>query len=183
MKLISKKVCACWSSMPIVNCKEWASRPVIYLFELRFNNIQNYRDSIFIIISYNTLMSVCWITANYSIFFTSKLCRMIWSNKSVDLFLFHFYIFLLLLYSHYKSSVGCQLILTFWLMNVLMTRFLRWFLYFLMSRRWLGSTLIFISTILLDITLRFISNTWACSKFIDSLWGWWPTLGLIMSII
>ena len=170
MKLISEKISTCRSSVTIINCKKRTPWPVINLLEFWFNYIKYYRYSVFIIISDNTLMSICWITTDDTILFASKFCWVIRSYKSIDLFLFHFYVFLLLLNSHNKSSIGCKLILAFRLLNIWVS-VIRWFFNFLMAWRWLRSTLVFVSTIRWTCVLWFISNSWTCSKFIYSWRG------------
>lgn len=107
MKLISEEISTCRSSMAIINSKKRTSGPVINLFEFGFNNIKNNRDSVLIIISNNTLMSICWVTANNSILFACKFSRVIRCNISIDLLLLHLHIFLLLLYRHNESSICC----------------------------------------------------------------------------
>ena len=170
MKLISKKISACRSTMTIIDCEERASGPIIYLFELWFYYIKDNWYSVLIIIPYNTLMSISWIATDNTILFASKFCWVIRSYKSIDLFLFHFYVFLLLLNSHNKSSIGCKLILAFRLLNIWVS-VIRWFFNFLMAWRWLRSTLVFVSSIRWTCVLWFISNSWTCSKFIYSWRG------------
>lgn len=192
MKLISKKISTCRSTMTIIDSKEWASGPIINLFEFWFYYIKDNWNSVLIIIPYNSLMSISWITADNTILFACKFRWMIRSNKSVDLFLLHFHVFLLLLNSHYKSSVGCKLILTFWLLNIWMT-VVWWFFNFLMTWRWLRSTLVFVSSIRWTCVLWLISYSWTCSKFIyswrgASLWlsVWiiqaWMMIGLCVTV-
>jgi hypothetical protein len=53
--------------MTIIDCEERASWPVVNLFKFRLNNIQNYADSVFIIVSYHALMCVSGIGDNYSV--------------------------------------------------------------------------------------------------------------------
>ena len=148
MELVSKIICASCSTMPVIYGKEGASWPFFNLFKFRFDDIQNNRNTIFIIISNDTLMGVGWITTDDSVLFASKLGWMIRSNISINLILFHFHVLLLLLHSHYKSSIGYQLIMTL--------RLLKWFLplflslsrtlslYFMMTwSRWLWMTRFF----------------------------------------
>ena len=167
MKLISEKISTCRSSVTIINCKKRTPWPIINLLEFWFNYIKYYRYSVFIIISDNTLMSICWITTDDTILFASKFSRMVRSYKSVDLLLLHLHIFLLLLYRHYKSSICCELVLAFRLLNARMP-VIRGLFNFLMSRWRLWSTLIFVSPIWWTWILWFVSNAGTCSKFIDS---------------
>ena len=167
MKLISEEISTCRPSMTIIYCEKRTSWPVLNLFEFRFNYIKNYRYSVLIIISDNTLMSICWVTADNTILLTCKFGRMVGGNKSIDLLLFHLHIFLLLLNCHYESSICCELVLTFWMRNVGVTVIRRLF-DFLMSWGRLGSALIFVSSVWWTCILWFVPNARACSKFVDS---------------
>jgi hypothetical protein len=113
MKLVSEIICTSGSSMAIIYGKERASWPFFNLLKFWFDYIQNNRNSIFIIISNNSLMGIGRITTYNSVLFTGKLGWMIRSDISVNLILFHFHVFLLLLHSHDKASIGYQLIMTF----------------------------------------------------------------------
>jgi hypothetical protein len=86
MELIPQEVCASSTSMPIINCKETASGPLVDLLELWLNNIEDYANSIFIIISNNALMSIRRITTNHSILFACEFSWMIALNVSFNLF-------------------------------------------------------------------------------------------------
>jgi hypothetical protein len=55
------------------------------------------------------LMCISSIATNNSILFASKLCRVVTSQKPINLFLFHLHILLLLLNGHNKASIGCKL--------------------------------------------------------------------------
>jgi len=140
MELVSKIICTSGSSVTVVYGKERASRPFFNLFKFRFYYIQNNRNSVFIIISHNSLMGISRITTDNTVLFASKLSWMIRSNISVNLILFHFHVFLLLLHSHYKSSIGYQLIMTFRLLKWFLTLFLglarTLSLYLVMARGW-----------------------------------------------
>jgi hypothetical protein len=113
MQLIPKKVSACSSSMSIIYCKETASRPLINLFKLWFNNIEYYAYSILIIVSNNALMGVGSIAAHHTIFFAGEFGGMVTLDVSLDLLMLHLDVFLLLLHRHNKASIRYQLILTF----------------------------------------------------------------------
>ena len=112
MQLVSQEVCACSTSMTIVDSKERTSRPLINLLEFRFDDIQNDGDSIFIVVSDNTLMCISCVAANYSILLAGKLSWMVRTYEAINLFLFHLHIFLLLLNSNYESSIRNQIIST-----------------------------------------------------------------------
>ena len=113
MKLVSKVVSTGCSTMAIIHSEEWASRPLVHLFELWLDDVEDDADSVLIIISHNSLMSVSWIAAHHSVLFASKLGWMVRIDISVNLFLLHLHIFLLLLCSHDEASIGDQLVLGF----------------------------------------------------------------------
>jgi hypothetical protein len=69
MKLISQKVSTLGTSMSIIDGKEGASWPEVYLLELWLNDIQNDRNSVFVVISNHTLVSISRVCDNDSILF------------------------------------------------------------------------------------------------------------------
>ena len=58
VQLIPKKVCACRPTMPIIDSKEGATRPVWSVLELWLNDIQDDGYTVLVIVSDDTLMSV-----------------------------------------------------------------------------------------------------------------------------
>ena len=117
MQLISKKISTSCASMTVIDSKEWASWPILDLLKLWFYDVQNNGYSIFIVISYDTLMSVGGIATHDSILFTGEFGRMVRSNVPINLLLFHSHVFGLLLDSHDEASIGSQLVLTFRLLQ------------------------------------------------------------------
>ena len=117
MQLISEEIGTSCASMAVINSEEGASWPVFNLLELRLDNIQNNRDSIFVIIPDNTLMCICSITANNTVLLASEFRWMVRRNITIYLLLFHPHVFRLLLDSHDKSSVRGQLILALRLLH------------------------------------------------------------------
>lgn len=97
--------------MAVVDGKERTSWPLIDLLKLWFDNVQNNAYSIFVVVPHNALVSVCRVAADDTVFLASKFGRVVGSNESVDLFLLHFHVLLLLLVSHDESSVGNKLVL------------------------------------------------------------------------
>ena len=154
MKLVSQVICASCSSMTIVDGKEWAPGPFLNLLELWLDYIQNNTDSIFIVVSHDALMCVGRVTAYNSVLFAGELRWMICVDKSVYLLLFHLHIFLLLLSSHYETTIVNKLIL--WL-RLLKRSFMlfRWysrgicFLYLLViGGGWLRMALVVVTCLL-----------------------------------
>ena len=70
-----------------------------------FDNIQNDRNSVFIVVSDNTLMRIGSVTTYNSILLAGKLGWMIRINVAINLLLLHLHVFLLLLYCHDKTSI------------------------------------------------------------------------------
>jgi hypothetical protein len=87
------------------------------LLELRFDDIQDDANPVFVVISDDSLMSVGRVTAHNAILFARKLSWMVRSDKPINLFLFHLHILLLLLVSHDEPSVSDQLVLRLGLLN------------------------------------------------------------------
>ena len=73
VQLISKIICTLRTPMSIIHTKERTPRPVCCLFKLWLDDIQNNRYTIFIIVSYNALMSIRSIRYNDAIFLAGKL--------------------------------------------------------------------------------------------------------------
>ena len=59
--------------MSIIDSEEAASWPFLVLPTLRFQNIQNNADSVFIVISHNTLVGICRVGLNDPICFDTTL--------------------------------------------------------------------------------------------------------------
>ena len=119
--------------MSIVYAKKGAARPVFSIFELWFDNIKDDWYSVFVIVSYDSIMSISWITSDNASLFAGKFCRVVGGDEVIKLVLFHFYVFLLLLKGHDEPSVGNKLILACCL-NILFSR--AWLVYFIKSRNW-----------------------------------------------
>lgn len=105
MKLVSEEVRTLSSTMTIVDCKERAARPKVDLLELGFYDIQDYRDTILVVIPHHTLMSVCCVCHHYPILFRSKLCRIIVLSELYNLLLLHLHIFFSLAHCHLHTSI------------------------------------------------------------------------------
>lgn len=185
MQLISQEISARSSTMSIINSKKAASWPLCNLFKLRFNNIKDYRNPIFIIIPNNALMCISSITTNHPILFTSKLSRMITSQKPVNLLLFHLHILLLLLNCHNEPPISSKLSLTLLLSQITLffnplmrSRGLRMCLQFIT----IIPFFLFLAFILNDSSLlRFVSDTWTRTYFVYAWLRWFWDGELIVS--
>jgi len=99
--------------MSIINRKERASRPLLHLLKLRFNNIKYNRDPILIVIPDNALMGISTVTIHHSILLAGEFGRMIGVCESLDLLLLHLHVLLLLLGCHDEPTVGNQVLVGF----------------------------------------------------------------------
>jgi hypothetical protein len=77
--------------MAIIYSKKGTSWPVLSLLELWFYNVQNYWNSVLIVISNDTLMSICSIGSHNSISLACELCCFIslheLNNRWIELIL------------------------------------------------------------------------------------------------
>lgn len=144
MKLVSKIVSTCGSSVTIIHCEKGASWPFVDLLELWFDDVQDDAYSVLVVVTDDALMSISRIATHHSILLASKLGWMIWGNKSVDLLLFHFHVFLLLLVGHDEATVSNQLILWLWLCKPTVFSSIL-LLYFLMVRSWWLGVALFVT--------------------------------------
>ena len=70
--------------MTVEYAKESTFRPIVTFFARRLHNVKNYGDSIFIIVSYYTLVSICSISRYNSIFSYRALCLFkVWQNHCI----------------------------------------------------------------------------------------------------
>jgi hypothetical protein len=61
MELISQEVSALGTSVTVVNAEKGTSRPVLGIFKLRLDDVQNNRNPIFVVIPDNSLMCISCI--------------------------------------------------------------------------------------------------------------------------
>ena len=105
MKLVSQKVGALSPTMAIVNGKERAPRPEVDLLELGLDDIENDRDSVFVIVPHHSLVRIGRICDYNAIFLGCKLRWVIVLSEFHDLLLFHFHVFFALTDGHLHASV------------------------------------------------------------------------------
>ena len=151
MQAIPQKISTSTPTVSIINTKEWTSGPMFIFAIGRFQNIQNNRDSIFIVISHKTLICVCCIGSYYSVSFYWMLCwLMIW-----------YYYFMSWLKRH---LIG---------MNNIIMWFLRILLVILRNLRLL-IILIYIISLLRskDILLLRLMSSWVTSKLCNLYVSW-----------
>ena len=94
--------------MTIIYRKEGASWPLIHVLEFRFDDVEDNRDSILIIVSDNALVCICAVAADDSILLASKLGWMVRGDVTFNLLLLHLNVLLLLLVSHDEPTVRHQ---------------------------------------------------------------------------
>ena len=187
VQLVPEEISTSSTTMTIINSKEGASWPFINLLEFRFDNIQDNRNSIFIIVPYNTLMSICCIAADDSVLLACELGWMIRIDKSVNLLLFHLHVLLLLLDGHDEASISNELVRTLWwsqtfslclfcwlwLLNFGSTWWL-WFAWFLFVSGWVGAVMRFPQGIASSSGLsRLLIEVWALINIVlVHTWRW-----------
>ena len=98
--------------MPIIDRKEWAPGPEIYLLKLGLDYVQYDWNSVLIVISNHTLVSVSCISDNYSVFLRCKFGWIIILSELHDLFVFHLHVFFALADSHFHTTVLNDIIWT-----------------------------------------------------------------------
>lgn len=103
--------------MTVIDGKEGAPRPIFNLLELGFDNVENDRDAILIIVSDDSLMRVGRVTTHDAILLAGELSWVVRLHEPLYLLLLHFHVFLLLLDSHNETAVGCQLVLALRLLH------------------------------------------------------------------
>jgi len=70
MKIITQVFCTNMPSMAVKDTKETYLRPITFpLFVFRFQNVEYDRDSVFIVLSYDTLIGICSVCFHNSTFF------------------------------------------------------------------------------------------------------------------
>jgi hypothetical protein len=84
MELVSQKVRTLGASMTVIDTKKGASRPVGCFFEFRLDDVQDNRDSIFVVIPNNSLVSVSCIGDNDPILFRGIFSRLVSLCKTAD---------------------------------------------------------------------------------------------------
>ena len=119
MQLVSQEISALWTSVAIVNCKYRTTRPNFNFFKFRLDNIENNTNSIFIVVTNHSLMSISSISSDNTILLRCKFCRIIWRLEILNLLILHLNIFFSLLHSHFHSSIFYDMIrLLTWILDL-----------------------------------------------------------------
>jgi hypothetical protein len=112
MQLVSQEVGAGRAAMPIVNGEEGAAGPVLDLFKLGLDDVENNGYAIFVIVPNDTLVRVGRVAADHAVLLAGEFSRVVRLDESFDLLLLHLHVLLLLLHRHNEPSICCQLVLT-----------------------------------------------------------------------
>ena len=111
VKLISQELSASRAPMSIVNTKKTTFRPILVLSVRRPSYIQNYWNSIFVVISKKALVSNCWIRSYDSISFVWAFCLFIVRNQDSGpwqkILLIFFMLFKYLRIMNHFSNINC----------------------------------------------------------------------------
>lgn len=68
--------------MAVVDSKKRTTRPEFCIFKLRLDYVEDYRNTILVVVSYNPLMGVSSVRHNNSVSFAGKLGRVIGLHES-----------------------------------------------------------------------------------------------------
>jgi hypothetical protein len=93
MKLISQIISTSSSSMSIINSKEWASGPKANILKLRFDYVKYNWNSVFIIISHYSLMSIRSIRHDNSVSLACKFSWFVILSEDYSRIEFHFLLY------------------------------------------------------------------------------------------
>lgn len=169
MQLVSEEVGALSSPMTIIDGKEGASRPEVYLLELWLYYVQDNWHSIFVVVSNHTLMSVSRICNHNSILFWCKLGRVVILSELLDLLFLHFHVFFSLAHCHLHASilndvVGAQIFLSLFPLSLFLcfSSHCRERVFFLQS----SSFISLLTTRSSCSFLEYIERVLNCSRFI-----------------
>ena len=113
VKLIPQVVGARSSTMPIVDREEGAPWPVVNLLEFGLDDVENDRDSIFVVVPNHALMRVSRVCHNDAVLLAGELGRVVALLESGDLLLFHLLVLVSLTHRHFHTSVLYNFIETF----------------------------------------------------------------------
>jgi hypothetical protein len=84
VQLIPQVVSTCSASMSIVDTEEGATRPELRLLELRLDDVQDDRHTVFVVITDDALVGVCCVGGYYSVTFARVFGRLITLSKLYD---------------------------------------------------------------------------------------------------
>ncbi len=111
MKLVSQEVSTLSPTMTVVNGEKRASRPVLNLFELGLNDVQNYWYSVLVVIPDHSLVRVGCISHHDAVLLGCKLRWVVILPELVDLVFFHLLIFDPLRDRHFHASISYDAVL------------------------------------------------------------------------
>jgi len=106
MELVSEEVSALCAPVAVVDREERAPGPVVNLFEFRLDDVQDYRDSILVVIPYHSLMGVGCIGHDDPVLLGCELGRVVVLPELLDLVFFHVLVLLPLSGSHLHATVS-----------------------------------------------------------------------------
>ena len=112
VQLVSEEIGALSTPVTVVNGEKGTPRPEVKLLELWLNDIQNNRDSVLIVVSNHTLVSVGCVRGHHPVLFARKFSWVIGFFEFLNLGVLHGYVLVPLAYSHLHASVlhNCRLV-------------------------------------------------------------------------
>lgn len=69
VQVVTEEICACMPTMSVKNSEKRALRPAVTFFLWRLLDVKYDRNSILVIVSHDTLISICSVRLNNSVFF------------------------------------------------------------------------------------------------------------------
>ncbi len=105
MQLVSEEIGTLCTAVTVVNGKKRTPWPEVNLLELGLNDVQNNRNSVFIVVSNHTLVSVGCVRGHHSVLFARKFSGIVGLFEFLDLGVFHGYVLVPLAHSHLHTSV------------------------------------------------------------------------------
>ena len=148
--------------MAIVDRKEGASGPEIYLLELWLDYVQNNRDAIFVIIPHHALMRIGCISDDNTILLRCILRWVIVLSEFDDLLLFHLHIFFSLADSHFHATILNNVVWAHVFLLFLSLSLLSCFLLLSCHRffGWLSYSVLLLIQTFLERVERVLNNLW-----------------------
>lgn len=112
VQLVSEEIGALGAPVAVVNGKKGTPRPWVRLLELGLNHVQNNRDSVLIVVSNHTLVSVGCVRGYHSVPFARKFRGVVETFEFFDLGFLQRYVLVALHHSHLNASVlhNCRLV-------------------------------------------------------------------------
>ncbi len=91
--------------MSVIYCKERTSWPLFYFLKLRLYDVEDDAYTVFVVVSYHTLVRIGCVSDDNSILFGCKFCWIVLLFEFLDLLPLELHILTSLIKSHFHASV------------------------------------------------------------------------------